>query len=145
VIGDILQPTHLLFVLVIALLVLGPKRLPEAGRALGRGLRDFKNALNTDDIREQMLSTTSTQTSTPMSEQPTEVAPVSSEIPNATVASEIPNAPVSSEIPNAPTGSADQPSETPEQTAVAADAASPELSTPPREAAAAASAQDLIQ
>ncbi|MBV8946001.1 MAG: twin-arginine translocase TatA/TatE family subunit, partial [Solirubrobacterales bacterium] len=35
-IGDILQPTHLLFVLVVALLVLGPKRLPEAGRALGR-------------------------------------------------------------------------------------------------------------
>ncbi len=48
-IGDILQPTHLLFVLVIALLVLGPKRLPEVGRSLGRGIRDFKNALNTDE------------------------------------------------------------------------------------------------
>lgn len=43
---DILQPTHLLIVLVVALLVLGPKRLPEAGRSLGRGLRDFKDALN---------------------------------------------------------------------------------------------------
>lgn len=61
VIGDILQPTHLLFILVVALLVLGPKRLPEVGRALGRGLRDFRNALNTDDLSEQMLSTTSTQ------------------------------------------------------------------------------------
>jgi sec-independent protein translocase protein TatA len=49
VIGDILQPTHLLFVLVIALLVLGPKRLPEVGRSLGRGIRDFKNALSTDE------------------------------------------------------------------------------------------------
>jgi TatA/E family protein of Tat protein translocase len=58
VIGDILQPTHLLFILVIALLVLGPKRLPEVGRALGRGLRDFRNALNTDELREQMISTT---------------------------------------------------------------------------------------
>ena len=48
-IGDILQPTHLLFVLVIALLVLGPKRLPEVGRSLGRGLRDFRNALNFDE------------------------------------------------------------------------------------------------
>ncbi|MBV9942492.1 MAG: twin-arginine translocase TatA/TatE family subunit [Solirubrobacterales bacterium] len=48
-IGDILQPTHLLFVLVIALLVLGPKRLPEVGRSLGRGLRDFKNALGGEE------------------------------------------------------------------------------------------------
>jgi sec-independent protein translocase protein TatA len=45
-IGDILQPTHLLLILVVALLVLGPKRLPEAGRALGGGLRDFKMALS---------------------------------------------------------------------------------------------------
>jgi sec-independent protein translocase protein TatA len=56
VIGDILQPTHLLFVLVIALLVLGPKRLPEVGRALGRGLRDFRSALSTDELREHMVS-----------------------------------------------------------------------------------------
>ena len=47
--SDILQPTHLLFVLVVALLVLGPKRLPEVGRSLGRGLRDFKSALGGDD------------------------------------------------------------------------------------------------
>jgi TatA/E family protein of Tat protein translocase len=71
VIGDILQPTHLLFILVIALLVLGPKRLPEVGRALGRGLRDFRNALNTDDLRDQMISTTSTETMTPTYEEPT--------------------------------------------------------------------------
>lgn len=45
-VGDILQPTHLLFVLVVALLVLGPKRLPEVGRTLGAGLRDFRSAIN---------------------------------------------------------------------------------------------------
>jgi sec-independent protein translocase protein TatA len=45
-VGDILQPTHLLFVLVVALLVLGPKRLPEVGQKLGSGIRDFRNALN---------------------------------------------------------------------------------------------------
>jgi sec-independent protein translocase protein TatA len=60
VIGDILQPTHLLFVLVVALLVLGPKRLPEVGRSLGRGLRDFRNALSMDDSHDE---TTITQTS----------------------------------------------------------------------------------
>jgi TatA/E family protein of Tat protein translocase len=45
-VGDIMQPTHLLFVLAIALLVLGPKRLPEVGRQLGKGLRDFRAAIN---------------------------------------------------------------------------------------------------
>jgi len=49
VIGDILQPTHLLFILVIALIVLGPKRLPEVGRSLGRGLRDFRSAISGQD------------------------------------------------------------------------------------------------
>jgi sec-independent protein translocase protein TatA len=48
-IGDIFQPTHLLFVLVVALLVLGPKRLPEAGRALGKGIRDFRSAMSGED------------------------------------------------------------------------------------------------
>jgi len=45
-IGDILQPTHLIFILVIALLVLGPKRLPEVGRSLGRSMHDFRNAIS---------------------------------------------------------------------------------------------------
>ena len=48
-ISDILQPTHLLFVLVVALLVLGPKRLPEAGRALGKGIRDFRSAISGEE------------------------------------------------------------------------------------------------
>jgi sec-independent protein translocase protein TatA len=45
-IGDILQPTHLVFILVVALLVLGPKRLPEAGRAVGGAIRDFRSAMS---------------------------------------------------------------------------------------------------
>jgi sec-independent protein translocase protein TatA len=38
-------PGELLVVLVIALLILGPKRLPDAGRALGSGIRNFKRGL----------------------------------------------------------------------------------------------------
>jgi sec-independent protein translocase protein TatA len=38
-------PMELVIVLVVALLVLGPKRLPDAGRSLGRGLREFKDAI----------------------------------------------------------------------------------------------------
>ena len=56
-IGDILQPTHLLFILVVALLVLGPKRLPEAGRALGKGLRDFRSAISGEDDHQNAIAT----------------------------------------------------------------------------------------
>ena len=37
---------ELVVILVIALIVLGPKKLPEAGRAMGKGLREFKDSLN---------------------------------------------------------------------------------------------------
>ncbi len=38
-------PMEIVLVLVIALLVLGPKRLPEAGRSLGKGIREFKDSV----------------------------------------------------------------------------------------------------
>jgi sec-independent protein translocase protein TatA len=58
VVGDILQPTHLLFVLVIALLVLGPKRLPEVGRSLGRTMRDFRSAISGEETHEPTITET---------------------------------------------------------------------------------------
>lgn len=56
--SGILSPTHLLVVLVVALIVLGPKRLPGAGRALGQGLREFKDSISgsTDDEGPAQLS-----------------------------------------------------------------------------------------
>ena len=39
-------PMELVIVLVIALLVLGPKRLPEVGRSLGKGMREFRESLS---------------------------------------------------------------------------------------------------
>jgi sec-independent protein translocase protein TatA len=39
------SPMHLLVVLVIAVLVLGPKKLPEVGRSLGSGIRQFKSSI----------------------------------------------------------------------------------------------------
>lgn len=39
---------EIVVILVLALVLLGPKRLPEAGRSVGRGLREFKAALTTD-------------------------------------------------------------------------------------------------
>ena len=43
------SPAHLLIVLIIALIVLGPKRLPEAGRSLESGIRGFKESLTGKD------------------------------------------------------------------------------------------------
>ena len=39
-------PGELIVVLVIALIVLGPKRLPEVGRSIGNGMREFKDSLS---------------------------------------------------------------------------------------------------
>jgi TatA/E family protein of Tat protein translocase len=39
------QPTHLLFILLIVLIIFGPGKLPDLGRGLGKGIREFKDAL----------------------------------------------------------------------------------------------------
>lgn len=39
------QPTHLLVILAIAIIVFGPKKLPELGKGLGEGIRGFRDAL----------------------------------------------------------------------------------------------------
>jgi len=41
-------PMELVLVLAIALIVLGPKKLPEVGRSLGKGMREFKESLSGD-------------------------------------------------------------------------------------------------
>jgi sec-independent protein translocase protein TatA len=42
-------PLELLVILGIALIVLGPKKLPEAARSVGRGMRELKESLTADD------------------------------------------------------------------------------------------------
>jgi len=39
-------PMELIVVLVIALVVLGPKKLPEVGKSLGKGMREFKDSIS---------------------------------------------------------------------------------------------------
>ena len=41
-------PMELIVILAIALIVLGPKKLPEVGRSLGKGMREFKESLSGD-------------------------------------------------------------------------------------------------
>jgi sec-independent protein translocase protein TatA len=40
------SPTHLIFIAIVALVVLGPKRLPDLARSLGNGIREFRQSLD---------------------------------------------------------------------------------------------------
>jgi sec-independent protein translocase protein TatA len=46
VLEGLFQPMHLLIIAGIALLILGPKKLPELGKGLGESIRGFKAAMN---------------------------------------------------------------------------------------------------
>lgn len=50
------QPAHLLLIFGIALLVFGPKKLPELGKGIGDGIRGFKSAIKADE--DKPISTT---------------------------------------------------------------------------------------
>jgi sec-independent protein translocase protein TatA len=50
------QPAHLLLVFFIALLVFGPKKIPDLGKSLGEAMREFKSAMAPEDNRS--ISTT---------------------------------------------------------------------------------------
>ncbi len=54
------QPLHLLIIAGIALLIFGPKKLPELGRGLGDGIRGFKTAMSGEEKPVQSANTDKT-------------------------------------------------------------------------------------
>jgi sec-independent protein translocase protein TatA len=75
-------PLELAIVLIIALIVFGPKRLPELGRSLGHGLREFKDSISgkNDEEREEQAKL-EVQTSQPQpapDAEPAEAEPLAS-------------------------------------------------------------------
>jgi sec-independent protein translocase protein TatA len=77
------SPVHLLFIAIVALLVLGPKRLPDMAKALGQGIREFRGSL------EAGASGASEQ---PLTPPPPPAAPAVEPIPPAATATAAPEA-----------------------------------------------------
>lgn len=61
------SPTHIILLLLIALLLFGAKRLPEIGRSLGTGMREFKDSVTGVTPPEQHQLTPPETTTTPTS------------------------------------------------------------------------------
>ena len=61
-------PTELIVILIVALIVFGPKRLPEIGRTLGRSLQEFRRASN--DLRQELEQGLEPPTATPNGQSP---------------------------------------------------------------------------
>jgi TatA/E family protein of Tat protein translocase len=90
-------PQEILIVLVIALVVLGPKKLPEMARSLGRGVKEFKEGINDDDTVDVSADEEEDE---PVSARVHELPPADlppAEAPEPVVAAEPEVAPVSSD------------------------------------------------
>ena len=65
-------PLEIIIILVIVLIVFGPKRLPDLGKSLGRGMREFKDSVtgkDKDELPEGSSEQSEPTTVTPASEQ----------------------------------------------------------------------------
>jgi len=76
-------PLEIAVVLIIVLIIFGPKRLPELGQSMGRGIREFRNSLSgdkdsPDDKRRELEASQETQGSQPQptpAQRPAQPAP----------------------------------------------------------------------
>jgi TatA/E family protein of Tat protein translocase len=106
------SPTHLIFIAVVALIVLGPKRLPDLARALGQGIREFRQSLD-EGADPPEGATAPVQTVTPAasasSATPAPAPPETSAVSTAPVAPS-PSPAQSSAVSTAPAAPAPAPS-----------------------------------
>ncbi len=68
-------PLEIVIVLVIVLIIFGPKRLPDLGRSLGRGMREFKDSVTGKDKEELPASEAGEERTEPTRAAPTEQKP----------------------------------------------------------------------
>jgi sec-independent protein translocase protein TatA len=72
---------ELIVLVIVLLLIFGPKRLPEIGRSMGKGMREFKDSVTGKDDEPAELTATPVQTPAPAATVP---VPVPAEEPTAT-------------------------------------------------------------
>lgn len=84
------NPLHLAFIAMIALIFLGPKRLPDLAKTLGSGMREFRDAISTDHEPEVAEPATALE-ALAVAEQPVE--PAAAMAPGATVSAAAPSPP----------------------------------------------------
>ena len=70
--GELFQPMHLLLILVIALLLFGPGKLPQIAANMGKSIREFKSALSAPD--EIKVAAPPQQPAQPQAQQPAQQA-----------------------------------------------------------------------
>jgi sec-independent protein translocase protein TatA len=68
-------PLEIVIVLIIVLIIFGPKRLPDLGRSLGRGMREFKDSVTGKDQEELPAAEDKTEKPEPVVAEPTEQKP----------------------------------------------------------------------
>lgn len=67
-----IQPIHLLLILIVALAVFGPSKLPELGSSLGKGIREFRKT--SEDFREVKEEVTSAISLQPTAKKPAAIS-----------------------------------------------------------------------
>ena len=66
--SGLFQPMHLLLILIVVLIIFGPGKLPDVGKAIGKSIREFRNATSKEDEKnkepdqKQIVAATTTQT-----------------------------------------------------------------------------------
>jgi sec-independent protein translocase protein TatA len=68
-IEGLLQPSHLLIILVVALFIFGPKKLPELGQGLGKGIRSFRDSMKAGSEEPEKPATPPTKPAEPVEKQ----------------------------------------------------------------------------
>lgn len=74
-------PLEIIVVLALVLIIFGPKRLPELGHSLGKGLREFKSSVSGDNDEPpppKPITATPESTTTPVAAEPVESKPTDS-------------------------------------------------------------------
>jgi len=117
-----LQPVHLIFILVIALIVVGPGKLPDVGASLGKTIKEFRKAATDVQDATSMTGATPTPAAAPA---PAPVAPAPAPAPVQAAPAPVQAAPVVA-APVAPVAAAPLETDLVHPVAAAAEAQAPE-------------------